>query len=93
VKKDEAWRRGWWRRARERRRRATRARWGRKQWGRKRIEERERAVRRKIYRGERMTAGPHQLVVGIEDEYRVWMGAGEMSLEERIFLTRTEYSF
>jgi hypothetical protein len=35
-----------------------------------------------------MTCGPHQLVVGIEDEYRVWMGAGVMSLEERILMTR-----
>jgi hypothetical protein len=35
-----------------------------------------------------MTCGPHQLVVGIEDEYRVWMGAGEVSLEERILMTR-----
>jgi hypothetical protein len=44
-------------------------------------------------RKERMTAGPHQQVVGIEDEYRVWMSAGEISLEERILLTRTKYSF
>jgi hypothetical protein len=33
------------------------------------------------------------MVVGIDDEYRVWMSAGEMSLEERILLTRIEYSF
>jgi hypothetical protein len=39
-----------------------------------------------------MTAGPHQLVVG-NDEYKVRMGAGEMSLKERILLNRTEYSF
>jgi hypothetical protein len=37
-----------------------------------------------------MTCGPHQLVVGIEDEYRVSKGAGEMSLEERILITRID---
>jgi hypothetical protein len=35
-----------------------------------------------------MTCGPHQLVVGIEDKYRVRTGAGEMSLEKRILMTR-----
>jgi hypothetical protein len=25
-----------------------------------------------------MTCGPHQLVVGIEDEYRVWMSGGKL---------------
>jgi hypothetical protein len=25
-----------------------------------------------------MTCGPHQLVVVIEDEYRVWMSAGKL---------------
>jgi hypothetical protein len=35
-----------------------------------------------------MTCGPHQLVVGIEDELRVWMDTGELDLEKRILVTR-----
>jgi hypothetical protein len=29
----------------------------------------------------------------IEDEYRGWMSAGESGIEERISMTRMEYSF
>jgi hypothetical protein len=40
-----------------------------------------------------MTGGSHGVVVGIEDGYRVSTGAGKLDIEERILLTRTEYSF
>jgi hypothetical protein len=33
------------------------------------------------------------VVVGIEDEYRVFIGAGKLDIEKRILLTRTKYSF
>ena len=33
------------------------------------------------------------VVVGIEDGYRVWMGTGELGIEEKILMTRTKYFF
>ena len=42
---------------------------------------------------ERVICGPHQMVVGIEERYRVWMSAAKLNIKERIFMTRHEYSF
>ena len=36
---------------------------------------------------ERVICGPHQMVVGIEERYRVWMSAAKLNIKERIFTT------
>ena len=33
------------------------------------------------------------VVVGIDDGYRIWMGAGELGTEEIILMIRTKYFF
>ena len=38
-----------------------------------------------------MTRRPHVMVVDIEDEYRGWMGAGKVDIEDKILMTRYEY--
>ena len=40
----------------------------------------------------KLKCGSHDMVVGIERRYREWMGAEKLNIENRISMTRMEYS-